>query len=105
MFIAKDLSICLTCRPSECLSNSHWHNLHMSASITSLTELGLRANKILLLGCRIRFNHDGSCGEVVEYEVIKDLYKFEFSLDGETHHVSFEDPDDVLERITEFLQL
>ena len=105
MFIAKDLSICLTCRPSECLSNSHWHNLHMSASITSLTELGLRANKILLLGCRIRFNHDGSCGEVVEYEVIKDLYKFEFSLDGETHLVSFEDPDDVLERITEFLQL
>jgi len=62
--------------------------------IASLTEEGFRANNTLVDVSR--FNSDfGNCGvswgKVIEYDVGKDLHKFEFSVDGEIHYVSFED--------------
>ena len=47
-----------------------------SKSISSLTEEGLRANKTLLLGKRIKIyfpNYGGSLGEVIEYDVVTSL--------------------------------
>ena len=63
-------------------------------SIASLTEQSLRANKTLLLGKRIKIHfpgYGGSYGEVIEYDVVKDLYKLEFAVDGEVHFMTFED--------------
>jgi len=57
-----------------------------SKSIASLTEQSLRANKTLLLGKRIKIHfpgYGGSYGEVIEWDVVKDLYKLEFAVDGE----------------------
>ena len=51
-----------------------------SKSIASLTEQSLRANKTLLLGKRIKIHfpgYGGSYGEVIEYDVVKDLYKLD----------------------------
>jgi len=65
-----------------------------SASIASLTEEGLRSNKSLLLGRRIKIhfpNYGVSWGKVIEYDVVKNLYKLEFSVDGETRYMSLED--------------
>jgi len=47
-----------------------------SKSISSITEEGLRANKTLLLGKRIKIyfpNYGGSLGEVIEYDVVTSL--------------------------------
>ena len=52
-----------------------------------MTEEGLRANKTLLLGRRIKIyfpDYGGSWGKVIEYDIVKDLYKLEFSVDGES---------------------
>jgi len=49
-----------------------------SKSIALLTEQSLRAKKTLLLGKRIKIHFPGygsSYGEVIEYDVVKDLYK------------------------------
>jgi len=65
-----------------------------SKSIASLTEQSLRANKTMLLGKRIKIHFPGcggSYGEVIEYVVVKDLYKLEFAVDGEVHFMTFED--------------
>jgi len=64
-----------------------------SKSIASLTEQSLRANKTLLLGKRIKihFQSGGNYGEVIEYIVLKGLYKLEFAVDGEVHFMTFED--------------
>ena len=72
-----------------------------SMSIASLTEHGLRANKTLLLGKRIKIHfpgYGGSYGKVIEYDVVKDLYKLEFAVDGEVHFMTFEDVLTVLPR-------
>jgi hypothetical protein len=63
-------------------------------SIKSLTENALRANKTLLIGRRIKIhfpNYGGSWGEVVSYDVDKDLYKIEFAVDSYVHYMTFED--------------
>ena len=72
-----------------------------SASIASLSEECLRTYKTLLLGRRIKIyfpDYGGSWGKVIECDVLKDLYKLEFSVDGETHYISFEDVLKVLPR-------
>jgi len=59
-----------------------------------LTEQSLRANKTLLLGKRIKIHFPGYGGgysEVIEYDVVKDLYKLEFAVDGDVHFMTFED--------------
>jgi len=68
--------------------------VHKSASVASLTEEGLRANKTLLIGRRIKIHFPTyviSWGKVIEYDVIKDVYELKFSVDGETHYMLFED--------------
>jgi len=65
-----------------------------SASNASLTEEGLRANKTLLLGRCIKIHFlkfGGICGKVIEYDVVKELYKLKFLVDVKTHYMSFED--------------
>jgi len=73
----------LTARSSPCLLRSNLFHLapkvSKSASITSLTEEshGLRTNKILLFGRRIKIhfpNNDGRWRKVVEYDDVMDLY-------------------------------
>ena len=64
--------------------------VHKSASVASLTEEGLRANKTLLIGRRIKIHFPTyviSWGKVIEYDVIKDVYELEFSVDGKTHYM------------------
>ena len=59
-----------------------------------MTEQSLRANKTLLLGKRIKIHFPGYGGgysEVIEYDVVKDLYKLEFAVDGDVHFMTFED--------------
>jgi len=60
----------------------------------SLTKQSLRANKTLLLGKRIKIHfpgYGGSYGEVIEYDVVKYLYKLEFAVDGDVHFMTFQD--------------
>jgi len=69
-----------------------------SASIASLPWIrkAFEPTRLCYLVDVSRFNSDfGNCGvswgKVIEYDVSKDLHKFEFSVDGEIHYVSFED--------------
>ena len=83
----------LTSRRSD-LSHSALKSNKTSKSISSLTEEGLRANKTVLLGKHIKIyfpNCGGSWEEVVEYDVVKGLYKLEFAVDGDEHYMTFED--------------
>jgi len=67
-----------------------------SGSIASLTEQGLRVNKTLLLGNRIKIHflpaHGGSHGKEImcDSEIVNNLNKLEFAVDGEVHF-TFED--------------
>jgi len=73
----------------------------MSKSITSLTKQGIRASKTLLLDKRIKIHFRGygdSQGKVIDYDIVKDLYKLEFAVDGEVHSMTFEDVLSVLPR-------
>jgi len=59
-----------------------------------LTEQSLRADKTLLFGKRIKIHfpgYGGSYGEVIEYDVVKDLYKLEFAVDGDVHLMKLKD--------------
>jgi len=66
----------------------------VQSSIKLFSENVLLANKTLLIGRRIKIhfpNYGGSWGEVVSYDVDKDLYKLEFSVDSYVHYMTFED--------------
>jgi len=70
-----------------------------SKSLASLTEQGLRANKTLPPGKHIKIHfpgYGGSYGKVIVYDVVEDLYKLEFAVDGEMHFMTFEDVPTVL---------
>ena len=65
-----------------------------SASIVLLTEEGLEPTKLCYIGRRIKIhfpNSGGSWGKVIEYDVDKDLYELEFSVEVKIHYMSFED--------------
>jgi len=66
----------------------------MKSSVNLLTENALRANKTMLIGQRIKIHFPSygcSWGQVVSYDVDKDLYRFEFAVDSYVHYMTFED--------------
>ena len=83
----------LTCEKSASVKPNA-PSSQVQSSIKLLTENALRANKTLLIGRRIKIhfpNYGGSWGEVVSYDVDKDLYKLEFAVDSYVHYMTFED--------------